>query len=138
MNADTVTLNIEKGTFKATVDGVTVQGAALKDGFPLHPKTPIVEAHGRDTAIEVLMLQHQVFVCVFFKGNVIAALDRQMTPIDLEVAEKLFGDMSPFENAEWWRRHHWELLNPSPDTTCGEYLTARLAEADQISASLYV
>jgi hypothetical protein len=138
MNADTVTLDIEKGAFKATVDGITIQGAALKDGFPSYPEKPIVEAHGKDTAIEVLMLQHQVFVCVFFKGNVIAVLDRQMNPIDLEVAEKLFADMSPFENAEWWRRHHWELLNPDPETTCGEYLAAKLDEAERISTGLYI
>jgi hypothetical protein len=138
MNADTVALDIEKATFKATVDGITIEGAGLKDGFPSYPEHPVVEAHGNDTAIEVLMVQYQVFVCVFFKGNVIAALDRQLNPIDLEIAEKLFADISPFENAEWWRRHHWELLNPDPETTCGEYLFAKLGEAERISTSLYI
>jgi hypothetical protein len=102
------------------------------------PDHPIVEAHGKETAIEVLMFQHQVFVCVFYKGNVIAALDRQLTPIDLDLAEKIFADISPFENAEWWRCQHWELLNPDPETTCGEYLVAKLAEAERISTSLYI
>jgi hypothetical protein len=138
MNADTVTLDIEKATFKATVDGITIEGAALKGGFPSHPDHPVVEAHARETAIEVLMFQHQVFVCVFYKGSVIAALDRQLTPIDLELAETIFADISPFENAEWWRRHHWELLNPDHETTCGEYLVSKLTEAERISTSLYV
>jgi hypothetical protein len=134
----TVTLDIENATFRATVDGITIEGAALKDGFPSYPDHPVVEAHARETAIEVLMFQHQVFVCVFYKGNVIAALDRQLTPIDLDLAETIFADISPFENAEWWRHHHWELLNPDPETTCGEYLVAKLAEAERISTSLYI
>jgi len=138
MNADTVTLNIPNATFKATIDGMTIQGAGLKDGFPSDPEQTIVEAHGNETAIEVLLVQHQVFVCVFYKGNLIAALDRQLSPIDSELAENLLGDISPFENAEWWRRRHWELLDPNPETTCGEYLVARLTEAEQINASLYV
>jgi hypothetical protein len=138
MNADTVTLDVPNRTFKATVDGITIEGAGLKNGFPSYPEQPILEARGNETAIEVLLVQHQVFVGVFYKGNLIAALDRQLSPIDSELAEKMLGDISPFENAEWWRRHHWELLDPSPETTCGEYLAARLAEAEQINASLYV
>ncbi|HLJ88552.1 MAG TPA: hypothetical protein VKZ53_17160 [Candidatus Angelobacter sp.] len=137
MIADTVTLNVSNATFLAMIDGVRIQGPGLKDGFPVHPEQSKLEAHGSDTAVELLLVNHQLLACIFYGGNLIAVLDRQFNPIDPDLAEKALGDLSSFTEAESWRRHHWELLNPSLDTTCGAYLEGRLKEAEDWTAVLY-
>jgi hypothetical protein len=137
MTADTVSLNLPNASFAARVDGMTIDGPALKDGLPSHPEQSTLEAHDADTAVELVLVHHQLLACVFYKGSLIAALDRDFRPIDPDFAEKVLGDLSPFANAEWWRRHHWELLNPSPDTTCGAHLESRLQEAEELISCLY-
>ena len=137
MVADTVTLDVSKGSFSVAIDGLTIDGPALRGGFPSFPKQSTPEAHQNETAVELLLVRFQLFACVFYKGSLIAVLDRQFRPIDPMLAEEVLGDLSPFVNAEYWRRHHWKLLNPNPDTTCGAYLENRLQRADELTSTLY-
>jgi hypothetical protein len=119
------------------IDGLTIEGPGLADGFPSYDKKDRTAVHGLETAVELILLQYKLLPCVFYKGNLIAVLDRDLHSIDTGAAEKVLGDLSSFANAESWRQHHWALLNPDPETTCGEYLERRLLEARELGQALY-
>jgi len=137
MTADSLTLDIRKGTFECRIEGTKLEGPALRGGFPASPKQNKVEAHDLETAFELVLLKFELLACIFYKGNLVAVTDRQFRPTTDQTIENVLGGLSPFANAEYWRQRYWELLNPDPDTTCGAYLQDRLSEAKSLADSLY-
>lgn len=137
MTADSLTLDIRKGTFECRIEDTKLEGPALRGGFPASPKQNKVEAHDLETAFELVLLKFELLACIFYKGNLVAVTDRQFRSTTDQTIENILGGLSPFANAEHWRQRYWGLLDPDPDTTCGAYLEDRLSEAKSLVDSLY-
>ena len=137
MTADEMSLNLNDGICQCDIEGHTYSLPILKGGAPAFRDNGSLVANGYDATIEFVLLKWVPYVCFFFRGNLIAVTDRRLKPIAESEAEVLFGNMSSFYHNEWWRRHYWDLLDPSSNTTCGTHIAQRLQEAETPIRAIY-
>jgi hypothetical protein len=138
MSGDSLTIRVKQSRFEMSVDGIQISGPVLSEGLPAGEQADIITDAPDAIAVELILVRHQFLLCVFYKGSLIAALDRNSQPLPTEIAERLLGDLSPFTHAEWWRRHYWELVNRDANSTCGDFLADHLKQASECANLIYV
>ncbi|MEM6506498.1 MAG: hypothetical protein AAF711_13735 [Planctomycetota bacterium] len=137
LEADELRIDPDKHRLYCRIDDFSFELPALHGGLPCFAKEDELCAVGQETAIELIVCNYKPFICIYFKGSLIAVTDRRLSPVTESLAEQNFGNSSPYFHCEWWRKNYWELLNTGLETTCGRYLQTRLRHATSARDMIY-